>query len=312
MASKQKENNKNDQNYKAIKDFSSGTIAGMAGKIVGFPFDTVKVILQTQNNQYNFKGPLDCALSIFRKEGFFRFYKGMMSPVIGGMAENAILFAVNGQMQILLKQDSQNQLTLSQNMICGAVAGFFVSSVLTPIEYVKCQLQVQNTISKQFRGPLDVLYQTIKTSGLKGIFRGHSATIARETLGNAAWFGSYEFACSKMMKEGETKDNLKGYQLISAGAFAGMCFWAIPYPADLIKSKMQIITNEQINQIHSLLYNQKPVKSTISFLQVTRYVIKTEGFLGLYRGLGVTLCRAIPANATIFYTFEVVSRFLRS
>eukprot|EP01100_Stratorugosa_tubuloviscum_P001288 TRINITY_DN1288_c0_g1_i3.p1 TRINITY_DN1288_c0_g1~~TRINITY_DN1288_c0_g1_i3.p1 ORF type:complete len:187 (-),score=51.96 TRINITY_DN1288_c0_g1_i3:615-1175(-) len=178
----------------------------MAGKIVGFPFDTVKVILQTQNNQYNFKGPLDCALSIFRKEGFFRFYKvlifvlfqfqlfnysdpinyllnvikGMMSPVIGGMAENAILFAVNGQMQILLKQDSQNQLTLSQNMICGAVAGFFVSSVLTPIEYVKCQLQVQNTISKQFRGPLDVLYQTIKTSGLKGIFRGHSATIARE------------------------------------------------------------------------------------------------------------------------------------
>jgi ornithine carrier protein len=37
---------------------------------------------------------------------------------------------------------------------------------------------------------------------------------------------------------------------------------------------------------------------------------RAEGVRGFYRGLGVTVLRAIPANATIFAAFELASRLL--
>lgn len=40
-------------------------------------------------------------------------------------------------------------------------------------------------------------------------------------------------------------------------------------------------------------------------------MITQEGIRGLYRGFGVTLLRAIPSNAVIFGTYEIVNRSIR-
>jgi hypothetical protein len=36
-------------------------VAGIVGKVVEFPFDTVKVLLQTESTQHLYKSPLQCA-----------------------------------------------------------------------------------------------------------------------------------------------------------------------------------------------------------------------------------------------------------
>lgn len=38
--------------------------------------------------------------------------------------------------------------------------------------------------------------QTIKESGVRGLYRGHLATMMREVPGNIAWFGVYRTMCS--------------------------------------------------------------------------------------------------------------------
>lgn len=49
-------------------------LSGIAGKIVEFPFDTVKVRLQTSTND-TFNGTFDCIVKTYKNEGFLGFYK---------------------------------------------------------------------------------------------------------------------------------------------------------------------------------------------------------------------------------------------
>jgi solute carrier family 25 carnitine/acylcarnitine transporter 20/29 len=50
-----------------------GSIAGLFGKLIEHPFDTIKVRLQTTTN---FTGFLDCLSKTVKNEGVFGLYKG--------------------------------------------------------------------------------------------------------------------------------------------------------------------------------------------------------------------------------------------
>jgi hypothetical protein len=48
----------------------------MAGKLIEYPFDTVKTRLQSQPSDHRlFKGPLDCFRQTLVHEGFFGLYR---------------------------------------------------------------------------------------------------------------------------------------------------------------------------------------------------------------------------------------------
>lgn len=106
------------------------------------------------------------------------------------------------------------QQSLSTYAISGGFGGFAVSHVLTPVELIKCRLQVQNTPGQPqlYSGPWDCIKQTMKSEGLvKGLFKGHTATMLREVPGNMAWFGVYEYLSMLFTPAGGTKDDLPGY-----------------------------------------------------------------------------------------------------
>ena len=56
----------------------------MNSSLVGHPFDTIKVRLQT-SEKTQFKGPLDCLLQTVRNEGPAGLYKGATPPLVGWM-----------------------------------------------------------------------------------------------------------------------------------------------------------------------------------------------------------------------------------
>jgi len=79
-----------DQFKQASLDFFAGWLGGMAGVLVGHPFDTVKARLQTQHvssgppgvnggaggsNGNGYKGTLHCFAQIVQKESAFGLYK---------------------------------------------------------------------------------------------------------------------------------------------------------------------------------------------------------------------------------------------
>ena len=126
------------------KDLTSGTVGGAAQLIVGHPFDTIKVKLQSQpaplpGKPPKYAGAMDAVKQTLAAEGPRGLYKGMGAPLATVAAFNAVLFTVRGQMEALLRSEPGAPLTVSQQVVCGAGAGVAVSFLACPTELIKCR-----------------------------------------------------------------------------------------------------------------------------------------------------------------------------
>ena len=69
---------------KALVDIIAGTCAGINVTIVGHPFDTLKVRLQTQpTDKPVYNGLVDCFKKTIKWEGISGLYKGVQAPLVG-------------------------------------------------------------------------------------------------------------------------------------------------------------------------------------------------------------------------------------
>ncbi|KAF9431166.1 hypothetical protein BGZ94_007617 [Podila epigama] len=324
-----------EKNEQSLKDLAFGSFAGVVGKIVEFPFDTVKVRLQTQPLDVPiFKGPFDCFRQTIRNEGFLGLYNGLSSPLVGAMLENAVLFVGYRRAQDALRElmavpdvsGTADAAPLSIPMLClsGGISGVFASMVLTPVELVKCKIQVQqigHLYTKDSKtgpppkalhsGPLSVVRHIYTQHGIRGFYLGHFPTFLRETGGGAAWFGSYEAICRLLIAREQkhaptgttvTQSDLSAPQLMLAGAIAGMAYNFILFPADCIKSHIQTQDELRSQRAHGA-----PVKR-LGFIATGKEIFRSEGIRGLYRGCGITVARSAPSSAVIFLTYETLSR----
>ncbi|KAI8583911.1 hypothetical protein K450DRAFT_220554 [Umbelopsis ramanniana AG] len=308
---------------KQLDDLLFGSIAGLVGKFVEYPFDTVKVRLQTQSlSNPKYSGPLDCIMQTVKQHGIKDLYRGMSSPLVGSMIENAALFVGYKQVQRIIRDVSATPeqrkqyaeqgtidedlqpLSLSQLILAGTISGAFTSIVLTPVELIKCKLQVQQHGAQglvHFRGPIHIITHTFQQHGLAGFYRGHLATFIRECGGGAFWFGSYEYVCMLFMHHREKqagkpvyKKDLSAQELMAAGAIGGMSYNFSFFPFDVVKSHMQ--TEEELTGVKR------------RFGQVVKGLWQGAGIRGFYQGCGITVARSAPTSAIIFMTYELLSR----
>lgn len=304
------------QTMEALKDIGFGSIAGVVSKTLEYPFDTVKVRLQSQPDHLplRYKGPLDCFRQSIHAEGVRGLYRGVSAPLVGAMAENATLFFAYRVGQDLLRsagvrpEVEGGKLPLPALISAGMVAGAVTSLVLTPIELVKCKMQVpegsaapsSSTVAAQrLRSPFAIIASVWRHDGLLGFWRGQLGTFLRETGGGAAWFGSYEAlsAYFKRQLRDPGTESLPVYQQMIAGAAAGMSYNFAFYPADTIKSKMQ-------TEIAGKLGSSSAARET--FMSVGKELYRTHGIRGLYRGCGLTVARSAPSSALIFTIYEAL------
>jgi mitochondrial ornithine carrier protein len=187
---------------------------------------------------------------------------------------------------------------MSALILCGGISGAFTSLLLTPIELVKCKMQVPVLLPASKIGPLSIISSIYRIQGLKGFWHGQMGTLIRETGGSAAWFGSYEGMSLLFRKWDKTtaKESLPLYQQMTAGAVAGMGYNFIFYPADTIKSRMQTADIRE------------SVGGKRTFLAVGKTVWQQHGLKGLYRGCGITVARAAPSSAFIFTIYEALRK----
>ena len=299
-----------DHGMEALKDIIFGSIAGVIGKTIEYPFDTVKVRLQSQPDTLplRYEGPLDCFRQSLRVEGITGLYRGISAPLIGAALETSSLFfsyriAQNVLQATIFPPTSQDTLPLSALVASGGASGAFTSLLLTPIELVKCQMQVPLSPAS-VRGPglLSIVTSIFRHHGVLGFWHGQLGTLIRETGGSAAWFGSYEGVSALFRKysaratqsteEAANGDTLPLYQQMLAGATAGMTYNFIFFPADTIKSRMQ---TEGVNAGGT-------VRKT--FWVSGKALWQQQGIRGMYRGCGITVGRAAPSSAFIFAVYE--------
>lgn len=302
----------------AIEDITYGSIAGIVGKYIEYPFDTVKVRLQSQPDHLplRYTGPLDCFRQSIRADGFLGLYRGISAPLFGAAAETSSLFFFErigrGAVYASGLYSRDAVLPLSALWFTGAFAGAFTSLVLTPIELVKCKIQVPMSAdgsTPKAPSVMSVIRNVYRHEGIKGFWHGQMGTFLRESGGCAAWFGSKETttkmfyllnersATSQMEKDTLATEALPLWQQAVAGASAGMSYNFLFFPADTIKSRMQTAPVGGSGQPKT-------------FWQEGKALWNQHGLRGFYRGCGITVFRSAPSSAFIFIVFDGLKRYL--
>jgi len=289
--------------YKLLKQVISGGVGGMCLVFVGQPFDTIKVRIQTmevvKGQEPPYRGVWDCAMKTMRKEGPFALYKGMSAPLVGVTPMYMLCFLGYGIGQrIFTTPDMYQRLSFTDLFwigMAGATSGLFTTPILAPGERLKCYLQVQGAKGgQQFKGPMDLAKHIYKTGGMRSLNRGFFATMARDSLASMFYFSTYEvLKRSLIKKENTTTQNVLG--TLFSGGMAGVFNWLACLPIDTLKSKLQTAPDDKYKH---------GIRSV--FIEV----MKTDGFLSLYRGFGAVMIRAFPANAACFLGVETAMKFL--
>ena len=313
------------QSIEAAKDIIFGSTAGVLGKFIEYPFDTIKVRLQSQSSasgSAKLHGPVDAFVKASRSpEGpLVSLYRGISAPLVGAAVETSCLFfsyriaqdaiiASSPDLSAQKQRGDKVELPFTYLLGCGAASGAFTSVALTPIELVKCKMQVPISPSPMTTqlgyttsrgpGPIQIISSIFRNHGLLGFWHGQMGTLIRETGGSAAWFGSYEgvkLLFQRYDKSVRKIDDVKVWQQMLAGALAGMSYNFVFYPADTIKSRMQ---TEEVGMTRS--------KST--FVSTGKELWREVGLRGFYRGCGITVFRAAPSSAIIFSIYEAFRRY---
>lgn len=292
-----------------VKEVVFGAVSGMLGKLVEFPFDTIKVRLQASSSESH--STIQMIRYTYANEGMVNgFYKGLKAPLLGACLETSILFtSYNWTSSLFLNHYNKtsetryNSDTLPFWTKCasGGFAGFAASFLLTPVELIKCQLQVSNLANPQQKSSatyLSLIEHIKKHEGIVGLWNGLTPTMIREVFGTALWFGTYEYVSGYLKINPIMSQDL---QLLASGALAGVSFNFFMFPIDTIKSNIQT---------YEMFHKTKIVGSLDpSFWFISKMLLSRRGGVrNLYNGLGITLIRAIPANALIFYSYEVLKR----
>ncbi|KAG8967034.1 hypothetical protein FRC03_010881 [Tulasnella sp. 419] len=323
---------------RGLKDIAFGSIAGMVSKVFEHPFDLCKVRLQAQvlDEVSRFNGPIDCLHQTWKYEGIRGLYRGLPFPVVGAMFENASLFLVYNQLQSLIRKTSGvTDLNLYQKAIAAGGGGMVASFFLTPLELIKCKMQVQMMAAEAARlassptagaalrtpidprsleGPVGIFRNVLRETGFRGLWLGHTGTLLREGGGAMAWFTTKEFVANRLAMHRATsmgKDpsevtvkDLRMWESAVAGACAGVAYNIALFPADSVKSAMQ--TEEEMRPLRLKAGEPLPPKST--FFGTFKALYKARGLRGLYAGCGVTVARSMPSSAMIFVIYDTLDR----
>ena len=149
------------------EDMICGSISGVGNCLSGYLFDTLKVRMQMDHSL-----TMTTSLkNIIKHEGFPQLFSGIYYPLVTVPLINAIVFS---SYELAKKISNKKELSFWNGVENGAFAGLVNTVVVSPVELVKCHMQLDK--GGRFKSSSDCAKAILKAEGVKGLFRGSFAT----------------------------------------------------------------------------------------------------------------------------------------
>ncbi|KAH9897983.1 mitochondrial carrier [Cubamyces lactineus] len=283
----------------SIRSFVAGGAGGVAAVLVGHPFDLTKTRLQTAAPG-TYTGAVDVVKKALARDGVTGLYRGVVPPLLGVTPIFAVSFWAYDTSKLLIQALTPNrkdkELSTAELAAAGFLSAIPTTLVTAPVERAKVLLQVQGQGQggPQYKGVFDVVKHLYREGGIRSVFRGSAATVARDGPGSAAYFAAYEVTKKLLTPAGSTPSDLNLGAVIVAGGMAGIAMWSIAIPPDVIKSRIQ----------------SAPTGTYSGFMDCARKTIAVDGVAALWKGLGPAMARAFPANAATFLGVEATKKLM--
>ncbi|XP_062508159.1 mitochondrial glycine transporter-like [Corticium candelabrum] len=237
------------QQQQVHKSFLFGCVSGLSSTVLLQPLDVVKTRLQLRSGISSRlarkNGMTSVFLHIFRSEHPLALYKGLLPSMVRIVPGVGIYFST----LTFLSNHLNLHPSPVQSLFVAAVARFCACVALHPFTVIKTQLE--SGLFK-YSGMLQAIKEISRVGGLKGLYRGLGATVARDVPFSSCYFMFYN-----MMKQSEL---FESYFVVPpsaahflSGIVAGTLASLITHPPDVIKTRLQAEPQQYRHAVHAFV-----------------------------------------------------------
>lgn len=158
-------------------------------------------------------------------------------------------------------------------VLAGGIAGGIEICITFPTEYVKTQLQLSEG---RYKGIGDCVKQTVRSHGVRGLYRGLSSLLYGSIPKAAIRFGTFELLANNVRTENKKLTVMEGL-MCGLGAGVAEAIFAV-CPMETIKVKF----------IHDQTSANPKYRG---FFHGVRCIVRDQGIRGTYQGLTATIMK---------------------
>lgn len=274
-----------------VRLLASAIGAGIA-EATTLPTDVAKVRLQLQSSslgELRYHGMVDCIMKVARVEGLRALWKGIVPALIRQVSYHSFTFVlyepIRDMVSLVLGMEAARSNYLQRLLAAGTSAAIAIV-LFNPTEVLKTQMQSSsgNVTMKE------VAKKVWNKDGFKGFWAGLRPDVVRTFLVNGAEIGTYDE--SKLLLLESVGDGLVAH--ISASFVAGLASACVSTPADVVKTRFM---------------NAAGSDQAYKGIMHTGYsILRDEGFLALYKGFLLIVCRKLIWCTVFFVIYERLLR----
>ncbi|XP_038047766.1 mitochondrial substrate carrier family protein ucpB-like [Patiria miniata] len=289
-------------------------IGGMCGAFATNPVDVTKVRMQLDGELANqrgrlgqaykerhYKGIIRGAVTIAREEGILALYKGLTPALVREATYSTIRIGAYEPIKVLFGATDRHHTPLFKKLAAGATSGAIGSTVAVPTDLIRVRLQAQGRLSAgeqpKYRGFIHAFTDILTKEGFWGLYRGTAPTVQRAILLTGTQVPTYDHTKHTILNLGWMVEG-PALHIVSAMTAGFMCA-VTTSPVDLIKTR---VMNQRIKGIPK---NERMYRNGLDCLLKT---VKSEGWVGLYKGFMPNWLRIGPHTIISFFLFEYLRK----
>merc|ERR1711874_349581 len=278
------------------ENFMLAGVAAGVSKTVAAPIERVKLLVQNQDEMIKqgrldkpYTGVMDCTARVLKTEGVYPFWRGNLANVLRYFPTQALNFASKDAIKaaFAVPKDASSGYKFGMNIASGGMAGTMSLLFVYSLDYARTRLANDakgKGGERQFNGLIDVYTKTLKSDGIRGLYRGFAISAVGIFIYRGMYFGLYDTLKPMVLgaDAGVTVSFLLGWAVtVTAGLMS--------YPIDTVRRRMMMTSGGGV----------KYKGSVDCFVQVLR----NEGFMSLMKGAGANILRGV-AGAGVLAGFD--------
>ncbi|KAF5461423.1 hypothetical protein F2P56_017526 [Juglans regia] len=191
------------------------------------------------------------------------------------------------------KPGERPKLPIPASLVAGACAGVSSTLCTYPLELVKTRITVERGV---YKGLFDAFLKILKEEGPAELYRGLTPSLIGVIPYAAANYFAYD-TLRKTYRKIYRQEKIGNIETLLIGSAAGAISSSATFPLEVARKHMQVgaLSGRQVykNVIHALAS-----------------IVEQEGIQGLYRGLGPSCMKLVPAAGISFMCYEACKRIL--
>ncbi|XP_052208976.1 adenine nucleotide transporter BT1, chloroplastic/mitochondrial-like [Diospyros lotus] len=276
----------------SLRRLISGAVAGAVSRTAVAPLETIRTHLMVGSSGHS---TTEVFHNIMKTDGWKGLFRGNLVNVIRVAPSKAIELFVYDTVNKNLspKPSEQPKIPIPASLFAGACAGVSSTLVTYPLELLKTRLTIQGGV---YNGLFDAFVKILQEGGPGELYRGLTPSLIGVIPYAATNYFAYDTlrkAYRKLVKQ----ERIGNIETLIIGSAAGAISSSATFPLEVARKHMQVgaLSGRQVykNVLHAL-----------------SSILEQEGIQGLYKGLGPSCMKLVPAAGISFMCYEACKRIL--